>query len=95
MDKNNNGKIVLYGATWCADCARSKAYLDSRGVEYEYINLEEDVTAAAKVTEINHGMQSIPTIVFPDGNILVEPSDEQLGEELDQLMANNWKVAGK
>lgn len=82
MKQNNDGKIIFYGATWCSDCARSKAFLDSKGVAYEYINLEEDVTAAAKVTKINNGMQSIPTIVFPDGNILVEPSDEQLGEEI-------------
>lgn len=85
MQQNENGKIIFYGATWCHDCARSKAYLDSRGIEYEFINLEEDVTAAAKVTEINNGMQSIPTIVFPNGDILVEPTDEQLEEELKLL----------
>ena len=89
MKQNNDGKIVFYGATWCSDCARSKAFLDSKDVAYEYINLEEDITAAAKVTEINNGVQSIPTIVFPDGNILVEPSDEQLGEEIGSLRARH------
>lgn len=86
MKQNTEGKIFLYGATWCSDCARSKAYLDSRGVVYEYINLEEDVTAAAKVMEINNGMRSIPTILFPDGNVLVEPTDAQLEAEIMLLI---------
>lgn len=85
MKQNTDGKIIFYGATWCGDCARSKAYLDSQGIEYDYVDLEEDVTAAAKVTEINNGMQSIPTIVFPNGNILVEPTNEQLEEEIKSL----------
>jgi thioredoxin reductase (NADPH) len=36
----------------------------------------------AEVESINHGMRSIPTILFPDGSILVEPSTTQLAEKL-------------
>jgi mycoredoxin len=71
-------KIQFYGAPWCADCRRSKAYLDEKSISYEYINIDEVHGAAEKVVEINKGLQSIPTIVFPDGNVLVEPSNEAL-----------------
>jgi glutaredoxin-like protein len=80
----NNKKIKFYGAPWCADCHRSKYFLDEKGVEYEYIDINEDEKAAAEVERINQGMQSIPTIVFPDGEILVEPSDEELEKALEE-----------
>lgn len=75
--------IKFYGATWCPDCRRAKQYLNDRGVEYEYINLEENPDAVAEVEKINHGLQSIPTILFPDGEVLVEPSNEQLAKAIE------------
>lgn len=74
--------ITYYGAPWCPDCMRAKRILDEQGVEYEYINLEENPEAAQEVERINKGMQSIPTIVFPDGSVLVEPSNEELREKI-------------
>ncbi|HCJ35639.1 MAG TPA: glutaredoxin-like protein, partial [Ktedonobacter sp.] len=47
-------------------------------IPYEYINIEEDERAAEYVVRVNGGMQSVPTIVFPDGSILVEPSPREL-----------------
>lgn len=76
-------KIKFYGTTWCPDCIRSKQYLDERQVEYEFIDLATNQEAAAEVEKINKGMQSIPTILFPDGEVLVEPSNEQLQKALD------------
>jgi mycoredoxin len=77
-------KIKFYGATWCGDCHRSMSYLDEKHVEYEYINIEEVPRAAEEVERINKGMQSIPTIIFPNGKILVEPSNEQLEKALEE-----------
>lgn len=77
-------KIKFYGATWCPDCRWAKQFLDENKVEYDYINLEEDPEAAQEVEKINGGYQSIPTIVFPNGKILVEPSNN----ELKQAMAH-------
>lgn len=70
--------IKFYGATWCPDCHRSRAFLDEKKVHYDFINIDEDPAAADKVIEINKGYRSIPTIVFPDGKVLVEPSNEEL-----------------
>lgn len=91
----NKGKIIFYGATWCPDCRRSKDFLDSLGVEYEYINLEKDPEAAKRVEKINKGYQSIPTIVFPDSHVLVEPSNEELKAEIDELVEKNLIIVHK
>jgi mycoredoxin len=77
--------ITFYGAGWCADCRRSKRLLDELAIAYEYIDVEKDPVAAAKVVEINDGLQSIPVIVFPDGTHLTEPSDPELRAKLAAL----------
>jgi len=78
-------QITMYGAAWCGDCRRSKAYLDSHQVEYIYIDVEADESASDKVIEINGGQRSIPVILFPDGTHMTEPSDKDLEAKLQAL----------
>ena len=82
---SNDNQIKMYGAAWCGDCRRSKKFLDSNNVKYEYVDVEADKTASDKVIEINNGMRSIPVIMFPDGTHLTEPSDAALKEKLESL----------
>jgi len=78
-------EVTMYGAEWCKDCRRSKKFLDTNGVKYNYIDVEADESASAKVIEINGGMRSIPVIIFSDGSHLTEPSDAALKEKLEEL----------
>jgi mycoredoxin len=80
-----SAQITMYSALWCGDCRRSKAFLDARNVEYNYIDIELDEVASDKVIEINGGMRSIPVIVFPDGTHMTEPSDIDLEAKLVSL----------
>ncbi len=75
-------QIKMYGADWCSDCKRTKKFLGEQRVSYEYINIEEDQDAQAYVQQLQHGGMSIPTLVFGDGSVLVEPSNAQLAEKL-------------
>ena len=77
-----NAKITMYATTWCGDCRMAKRWFDSHGVAYDYVNIEENEEAAETVTRLNGGMRSVPTIVFPDGSVLVEPSPRQLAAKL-------------
>ncbi len=74
--------VTFYGAQWCGDCRRSRALLDKHGVSFNYVDLEVVEEAAAEVERINGGSKSIPTIVFSDGSVLVEPSDAELSAKL-------------
>lgn len=78
-------QIKMYGAEWCGDCRRSKRFLDSNNVSYEYIDVEADPSASDKVIEINGGQRSIPVILFSDGSHLTEPSDNDLKAKLESL----------
>lgn len=75
---NESRQIVMYATTWCGDCRMAKRWFDTHDIVYEYINIEEDERAATYVMQLNGGMRTVPTIVFPDGSILVEPSARQL-----------------
>jgi mycoredoxin len=76
-------EIVVYGADWCVDCRRAKRVLDRRRVSYRWIDIEQDPGAVEYILRVNNGRRTIPTILFPDGSILVEPSDEALERKLD------------
>ena len=75
-------QLVLYGAAWCPDCRRSKSFLAEQRVSYTYIDLEANPEEQATVERYNDGKMIIPTIVFPDGSHLAEPSNEELAEKL-------------
>lgn len=74
--------IRMYGANWCGDCRRAKAFFGEQRVHYEYIDIEQHPEAIHEVERLNNGMRSIPTIIFPDGSILVEPSNAELADKL-------------
>ncbi len=75
-------KIKVYGAPWCPDCRRSKQFLGEMRIPYEWIDIDQDERAAAFVREKNDGKQIIPTIIFPDGSFLAEPSNDELAQKL-------------
>jgi mycoredoxin len=75
-------KIKVYGTKWCPDCARAKQIFAKNKVDYDWVDIEQDPKAADEVVKINKGNKSVPTIVFPDGSVLVEPSNSQLEKKL-------------
>jgi mycoredoxin len=77
-----DSKLVVYGVTWCGDCRRARSFLERNQVEFDFINIDQDGTGEQFVIKTNRGYRSVPTIVFPDGSILVEPSDRQLAQKL-------------
>ncbi len=76
------GEIVIYSTVWCPDCKRAKQWFGDQRIPYVNIDIENDAEAMAYVEQVNNGMHVIPTIVFPDGSILVEPSNAQLAEKM-------------
>ncbi len=80
-------EIKFYSTSWCGDCRRSRKVFDAMGVRYTDIDIEQHPEAAEIVRTLNHGSQSVPTILFPDGSVLVEPSNAVLEQKLTELSA--------
>src|SRR5215469_15187040 len=74
--------IKLYGTNWCSDCKRSKKFLGEQRIPYEFIDIEEDQEGQAYVQRVQNGGLTIPTIVFDDGSLLIEPTNAELAAKL-------------
>jgi len=77
-------KIFMYGTSWCGDTRRARRFFDEEKIDYEWVDIDQDDSAADFVKSVANGYRSVPTIVFPDGTILVEPSTSQLREKLSK-----------
>ncbi|MEM9562416.1 MAG: GNAT family N-acetyltransferase [Actinomycetota bacterium] len=84
-DTTSSTTTTMYGADWCGDCRRSKAWFEANGVDYAYVDLAARPEAVDIVLERNNGLKRIPVIVFPDGSHLTEPSDEALAAKVAEL----------
>ena len=82
MSQPQSKAIMFYGTSWCPDCTRARAFLDKHKVAYVHVDIEESPDGRATVERLNRGNRSVPTIVFPDGSVLVEPSNSQLAQKL-------------
>ena len=80
-----SSKIVLYGHATCPGVGPIKNMLKLSHIEFEYINIHQNAEAAAQVRTINNGFESVPTLVFPDGSTLTEPSAGLLKSRLEAL----------
>ena len=80
-------KIIIYGSDWCGDCRRARRFFEQHKIPYEWINIDRDRKAEAYVREVNRGNRSVPTIVFPDGDIQVEPDNDELANKFGLQIA--------
>ena len=77
-----DANITVYGAPWCPDCKRSKQFLGEQRIPYNWVDIDQDEAGRRYVQQANDGKQIIPTILFEDGSILVEPSNAELAAKL-------------
>ncbi len=73
--------VTVYGADWCPLTRAALSHLDNIGVQYKYIDIDEDAGAAKWVADHNNGKEKKPTIDV-DGNVLTTPSDSELEKVL-------------
>ena len=74
--------IKFYGTSWCGDCRRAKAVFAELQAPYMWIDIDQNPQAAVFVQQVNRGLRRVPTIIFPDGSILVGPDSESLRAKL-------------
>jgi mycoredoxin len=75
-------QITVYGTTWCGDTIRARAFLEKYNIIYQWIDIDKDLEGRKFVEKANKGNRSVPTIVFADGSILVEPAISDLAKKV-------------
>jgi mycoredoxin len=76
------GTITMFSTSWCGYCRRLKTQLDSQGIGYQEVNIEDVPGTAELVEQINGGNQTVPTLLFPDGSSATNPSLSEVRERL-------------
>jgi mycoredoxin len=77
--------IKLYAHPACSMVPVVTTVLKGAKVDYVYINIYEDNIAREFVREVNNGYESVPTLLFPDGSTLTEPSTGALKNKLNKF----------
>jgi mycoredoxin len=75
-------QLTIYSTQWCGYCHRLMRQLDREEVGYDVVDIEHDTAAAEFVMGVNGGNQTVPTVVFPDGSAMTNPSLAQVKERL-------------
>ena len=79
------GTVTMYSTSWCGYCRRLSSQLDREGIAYDVVDIEQQPEAAALVESVNHGNQTVPTLVYSDGSAQTNPSVIQVKEKLATL----------
>ena len=64
--------VKVYGADWCSDCVTAKKFLNSKNIDFEYIDITDNDTAIAFIEKVNDGKRIIPTLLI-DGKTYNNP----------------------
>ena len=79
---NQQKKILVYGTRWCGDTKRARLFFEDHNIDYCFIDIDQDKNGERIVREVNEGSRSVPTIIFSDGSILVEPDEHTLEKKI-------------
>jgi len=79
--------IIIYGTWWCGDCSRARRYFERYQINYKWIDIDKDKKGEEFVFATNHGMRSVPTILFNDGSTLTEPTEAELQEKMSSVFS--------
>ncbi len=82
MTAATTGQLTMYTTTWCGFCRRLKTQLARDGIEMVEVDIERDPAAAEFVMSVNGGNQTVPTVVFPDGTVVTNPSAKDVKKRL-------------
>lgn len=74
--------ITLYVSNWCSHSRSIERFLENNDIPVHKITVDGDDEARAELIKINDGYASVPTLIFPDGSKLTEPSLNQLRHKL-------------
>jgi mycoredoxin len=77
--------LTMYTTTWCGYCRRLKSQLAREGIEIIEVDIEREPDAAEYVMSVNGGFQTVPTVLFPDGSTLTNPSARAVKLRMEDL----------
>jgi thioredoxin reductase (NADPH) len=87
--------IRVAGALWSPQSHAVKDFLARHQIAYQWLDVEKDDEGRAIVDEFNHGVSGLPVVVFPDGEVLPQPTLRQMAEKTGmktQAAARHYEI---
>jgi glutaredoxin len=83
---NKKHRVLLYALSTCAWCKKTKKFLQDKGVEFEFVDVDlcsqEDLKKVrADITRRGAGM-SFPLVIVDDKTLVVGFSEDKIEEAL-------------
>jgi mycoredoxin len=85
MTSTPTAPVTMYTTGWCGYCVRLKKLMQREGIEFAEVDIEQDEQAADLVMNANGGNRTVPTLLFPDGAALTNPTIDQVKAQLGSL----------
>ncbi len=79
---DNEQIITLYTSNICPQAWAVERFMNQYEAPIQLINIDSVEGARQELIEMNNGYASVPTLIFPDGEKMVEPTFAQLKEKL-------------
>jgi mycoredoxin len=77
--KDEKNTIIIYGHRYCSQAKLLRDTLDQRQINYEWRDIREgDPVFQDELRELANGYLSVPTVVLPNGSVLIEPLPRQV-----------------
>jgi glutaredoxin len=82
----NKGKIMVYALSTCPWCRKMKQFLNEKGIEYEYIDVDllqgEDRSSILSIVEGWNPQGSFPTLVIDNSQCVIGYDEAKMKEVL-------------
>lgn len=81
----NPEKIVIYGHSYCPGARRLRKALEEKQIDFEWRDVKEgDPRFQGELKELARGYLSVPTVILPDGTLMVEPYVGDVLQKINQ-----------
>lgn len=79
-------RLIVYGHQDCSLSRWLRRELEENQIEFEWRDVKEGFPRFQdELSAVAHGNLSVPTVIFPDGKVLIEPRPKDV---LDQLRSS-------
>ena len=85
MTATPGAAVTMFTTQWCGYCVRLKKLMQREGIDFAEVDIENDAAAADLVMRANGGNRTVPTLLFPDGTAMTNPSIDQVKSQLQHL----------
>ncbi len=89
MDDRDRTPLIVYGHDHCGQAQLLKKALHDHHIEHEWRDvMNGDLRFRDELKQLARGYLSVPTVVFPDGTVMVEPWPQQVLDRLQPHRSN-------